>query len=45
MRNTQGFPPDPLFPRPVRVKTFSAHVVSEIRHVVCKTGVFTHVTT
>ena len=32
-----------LFPRPVRAKTFSTHVVSEIRHVVSKTGVFTHV--
>ncbi len=29
----------------VRAKTFSTHVVSEIRHVVSKTGVFTHVTT
>ena len=32
-----------LFPRPVRAKTFFTHVVSEIRHVVSKTGVFTHV--
>ena len=32
-----------VVPSPVRAKTFSTHVVFEIRHVVSKTGVFTHV--
>lgn len=36
---------DRNFSRHVRIKTFSTHVVSEIRHVVSKTGVSAHVTT
>lgn len=46
VRRDQGYPKTvaPMFSVSlVRAKTFSTHVVSEYRHVVSKTGVFTHV--